>query len=240
LHQVTHIHKDIYEKLVDHGFSSRYVQHHIKKNKQGERSLDRYKNMEVSLRKAKSFSESLITMSRALPLTNSISISIYSETAVVDQVAEAQSKLKTNRDLAVSLLNAGYAIRKAIGEANAFNGVDALLTEKASLDAIEKLLAGVSAKSSIYDEDEADLVTAQAQLAALRAREQTGVDRYGRSSALSVNIVSAEISGEFQNQLADIRRRKIAVADELLGINLSSKITLSDDTVALLTEFKLI
>jgi hypothetical protein len=208
--------------------------------------LGKEKKMEVTLRKANSLSQSLLEAARSLSLTKTISISIYSATTVESEVATAQAKLTANAEKAVALTKAAYAIRGAIGVINAQSGIDALLTEKAALDATEKLLGGIGgtvAARDIYSEEVTDttVTVAQARLDALRLRSTDAAARsYGNSDAVSVNIVSDAITADIQEQLTAIRRRKVAIADELLVLNMSTKVALAAPTVALLTEFKLV
>lgn len=198
--------------------------------------------MEVTLRKAAALSQSLLETSKALPLSKTATISVYAGTTVAEVVAATQAKLSQNADKAVSLVRAAYDIRSSISTQNAINGVSKLMTERAALDTIEKMLAGITGKAATYDEPvEVDASIAQAQFDALKERlKVSSADRYGREETLSVSLLGGETVLRIQGQLADIRRRKIAIADELLTLNMTKKVALSADTVALLREFKLV
>jgi ribosomal protein L9 len=198
--------------------------------------------MEVTLRKAAALSQSLIEASRALPLTKSVSVSIYTETSVADAVKEAQEKLLANSAKVTALVGASFEIRGAIGAQNAVNGVSARLTEKAALDATEKLItAAVGGKANPFDDTvDTDSSVAQAKLDALKERQKAVVESYHREEAITVSVLTSDVASGLQEQLSTIRRRKVAIADELLTLNMTKKVTLSEATVALLNEFKLI
>jgi len=199
--------------------------------------------MEVTLRKAAALSQALLEASRALPLAKSVTVSVYADTPVADAVKEAQAKLAFNSAKVTGLIRAAFEIRGSISDQNAVNGVSKRLTEKAALDATEKLLSAAvgGAKANPFDDTpEASADIAQAQLDALRERQKNVADRYSREESLTVGVLSGDVVGGLQDQLATIRRRKVEIADELLTLNMTKKVTLSAETVALLQEFKVI
>jgi hypothetical protein len=199
--------------------------------------------MEITLRKASALSKLLLETARGLPLTNTVTVSIYSTSTVADEVAAAQAKLATNVTKAVALTKAAFSIREAIGNMNAVSGIDALLTEDAGLSASEKLILGaLGGRAVTFEDDSTDtsVVLAQSRLDAIRERQKvTATDRYSREDSVSVNVLG-EAATEFQSELVGLRRRKTAIADELLGLNMTKKVTLSPQIVTLLEEFKLV
>jgi hypothetical protein len=195
--------------------------------------------MEVTLRKANALSKALLEASRARTATNSVAVSIYAPTTVEAEVATGTTKLMSVAATVTSLIEAAYSIRDSIAMSNASNGVDSLLTEKAKLDTIEKFLAPLAGTKSYDDDDdavEASTVAYQARLDALKERAKTTTDRYNRDETITVTIAAPAIA----EQLASIRRRKIAIADELLILNMTKKVTLPEKTATLLTELKLV
>jgi hypothetical protein len=209
----------------------------------GIRSL--IEKMEITLRKASALSKALLDAGRALPLAKTVKVSIYGALSVESEVALAASTLADNVTKATALIQASFELRKAIGQVNAASGIDDLLTQKASLDAVEKLLTGIgSSSSSRYSlgsdgEDVSDVRIAQAQLDVLKSRIAAATTplSYGRSEDSVTVAVPAPM---VQEGLADIRRLKTEIADQLLALNMTKKVTLSATTVALLEEFKLI
>lgn len=202
--------------------------------------------MEVNLRKASALEQALLVAARSLPLTKTVAVSIYGGKKVAEEVQTAQDKLSANIERAVSLTNAAYKIRQNIGDVNATSGISTLLTEKATLDATEKLLTGLVGAASTPDvygmDEEADsaVSTAQARLDAMIARAATSDRSYGMQESVSVAVIGDELTAKVQDQLTSLRLRKVAISDELLLLNMSRKVTLSTETVSLLKEFKLI
>lgn len=195
--------------------------------------------MEVTLRKAATFEAALRDAAKSLTLTKQISVSIYTDSTVAELVTAAQDKLKANLADATALYNAAFEVRGQIAEANAARGVSKLLTEKAQLDATEKTIASVAGtKHDAYDEV-VDSTIAQAQLDALAQRIKSGTQTYGRET-IDVTILSEELIASLKSQLATISRRKSAITDELLGLNMFNKIVLSESTVALLKKHSLV
>jgi hypothetical protein len=201
--------------------------------------------MEVTLRKASALEQALLVAARSLPLTKTVAVSIYGGKKVAEEVQTAQDKLSANIERAVALTKAAYKIRQNIGDVNATSGISTLLTEKATLDATEKLLTGlVGAVSTpdVYGQDEeavSVVSTAQARLDAMIARAATSDRSYGMES-VSVAVIGDELTAKVQDQLTSLRLRKVAISDELLLLNMSRKVTLSTEAVSLLKEFKLI
>jgi hypothetical protein len=198
------------------------------------------KKMEVTLRKAASLEKSLQEAARSQSLVKALTISVFSPKSVSDEVVPARAKLATNLSKALSFISAAFQIREAIKKANATNGIDGLLAEKASFDAREKLISGVVSANVIFDDGETDssVDQAQARLDSLKERQKTA-DRFAQDS-VTVNIVNQDLTAQFQDQLTTIRKRKVEITDQLLILNMTKKITLTVETVALLTELKLI
>jgi hypothetical protein len=198
--------------------------------------------MEVTLRKAAALSQALLDASRQVNLGHTITLSIYSDTTASEAVQAAQKRLLENIEKATALMNASYRIRNAVGEANESAGVNALLREKAALDAREKLLSGIGSVDRRYGASADTLAdgTLQAQLDALKERSSSATGGYRAETSLTVSVMGETVSAPIQEQLVAIRRRKVAIADTLLSINLGNKISLQDAEVALLEEYKLV
>ncbi len=196
--------------------------------------------MEVTLRKAAALENALRSAATALPLTKQVKISIFADATVADSAKEVQAKLVQNAAEGVALIRAAFTIRQSIAETNAQSGISALLTEKAALDATEKLItSALGGKVNEYDEA-VDLSIAQAQLDAARERAKAVVDRYSREDSITVNILTEEVTDGLRKQLTALKRRKTALADELLALNMGKKVTISAEIEALLKKHDLV
>lgn len=197
--------------------------------------------MELTLRKASTLSKSLLDAARKLPLSRTVQISVYDQVTPEDLVKDATAILLNNLRDAGDLTRAGFELRAAIGIANSSSGISALLTEKAALDAKEKLIASVA--EPISDAAFNSAVTAPiaaAKLESVRQRLAIGEQRYGLSEELAVKVATVETVAPLKDDLLAIRRRKTQIADELLALNTSAKVPVSAFAEELLTRFKLV
>jgi hypothetical protein len=188
--------------------------------------------MELTLRKANTLVKNLLEAARKLPLERTTSLSAFLEVNPQDVVDMAAEKLRENLSDGRALTSAAFELRGQIGSANAAGGINTLLTERANLDAQEKLVAGVAEGSSHgFDVD-----TAPARLAALKDR-LANPNSYESQDSLALKVTP---DASLKDDLLVIRRRKVQIADELLAKNTSITISVSPSTQALLDRFKLV
>lgn len=201
----------------------------------------------VTLRKANAFERALLEQSKKFAFKRTIEASIHNDTPISEQVVAAQTTLKSNLTTAVALVRASHQIRAAISRQNADSGINALLSEKAALDAEEKLISSVvtgvapSRRGGGDDyefEQASEIATAQKQLENLRVRVASPNGYH--VEAVSVRILDATAIEQLSDDLAAIRRRKTQLADELLELNTSAKVSISSEAEDLLRQFKLI
>lgn len=204
----------------------------------------------VTLRKAHDFERSLNEAAKRFQFNRTIEVSIHRDETVADLVAAAQTTLRSNLASAVSLVQAAHSIRASISTANADSGINDLLSEKAALEAEEKIIAAVvnGADQQVgrgrhrtdYELDgAAEVAVAQKQLEALRVRAASA-ERFHGAETVTVRVLDTAAIEGLSGDLATIQLRKKAIADELLGLNMATKVTLTSETVALLKQFKLL
>jgi hypothetical protein len=191
--------------------------------------------MEVTLRKAAALSESLLLAARAVQLPMSVDVSIYSGTEVAGLLTDGRQKMLSAAEESEQLTNAAYGIRASIGAANSKRGIDALLTEKAGLDATEKVFTMLKSAPLARDAEEIS-----AELAMARTMVAAATTRTYRSDSITVGFNDEETSKLIKTKLAAIRRRKVAIADELLAVNMTAKVVIPESTVELLKSNQLI
>lgn len=198
--------------------------------------------MEVNLRKANAISKAMIDAAKKLPLERTTMISVYdADSSPSDVVAMAGEKLIENARAAEALIAGAYVIREGIGRANASSGVDRLLTEKACLEAQEKILAAVVEPAGDHQYDAATNVEhAEPKLDTMRKVLNSETTRYGFEEELRIKVASPDVVEPLKTELATIRRRKSAIADELIGLNTTTKLRLPDEVVDLLGTHQLI
>lgn len=187
--------------------------------------------MLVTLRKAAQLSQQALQAAAQYAIVPHLSLSAYGSVNVSDALEAHETQQRANLDASDALTCAGFAIRALIGKANRESGIDALLDEKALTDALEKRLAGSRPVR-------ADVATVRAQLTAMATRIGN-TDYYG-GDAVTVQGFSEELTTALKQAQSVHRRTKVRIADELLQLNITTKVTLSEETVATLKQFDIL
>lgn len=190
----------------------------------------------LTLRKADKIAKATLEAARRVSLTPMVAVSVYSEESLGSVADAARADLRENIALSKTLFDAAYDLRGLIGDANREAGIDALLTEKARLDAEEKALNGLSASTTAGRRSRrtvsTDFAVAEKQRDALKARlSSDNYQGYGAEETISVTVLDDSLTSELDARLTAIRKRKIAIDDRLLELNTSTKIALGDDVV---------
>jgi len=191
--------------------------------------------MELTLRKASALSKSLLETARKLPLERTVEVSVHTEGGAPAAVKPAEERLNANLADARALTTAAFELRGLIGEANREAGIDRLLTEKANLDAQERLVSSVANVDGTYNAA-TDLSLATPRLAQIKER-LARPDNYHDVDTLRVRV---PISPLLADDLLAISRRKTKIADELLDLNTTTKVSVPASVADLLTRFKLV
>jgi hypothetical protein len=198
--------------------------------------------MNVTLRKAHALSKALLEQAKRLPLKRTVTISIYDEEAPEDRVDEAAEALVANLGTAARWSPPPTPFGRRSASPTSQAGIDDLLSEKARLDAEEKLLAQViDANGSDYEFNSAtDPAFVINKLEAIVARNKTGAAYGSATEELTVKVASSEIVAPLADDLAVLRRRKTEIGDELLSKNSGVMVALDASVVELLGAAKLI
>jgi hypothetical protein len=184
--------------------------------------------MNITLRKASALQNLINETLKGLEVTTAVT---------VDEFQNADSVIAAKRDEVTktvvrktALLDVLYAVRKSVATANATAGITELLADVAQLEKriqLQGQLAGA---------------TVQLEPAVLngrldRLREQTGETRIYRStSGVETGVFTeAEVSSA-KAELADLKKRKQALQDRLLELNVGTTVSLSDKSVIVLQQ----
>lgn len=191
--------------------------------------------MQVSLRKAAALESSLRDIAKGVSLSKTVAVSVYSDNQSVEkQIEEASAALRAGVEDVRSALTTAYQIRGLIAVKNAEVGINALLIERASLDAVDRALAGLTTK------DRSEGIAAEHAFSALIAQKaRNEKSEYGTTENVSVNV-AGDLATEIKAAAAANQKRKVAIADELLSLNVGTTIVLSDEVVAVLTKHNLV
>jgi hypothetical protein len=199
----------------------------------------RKNDMQVSLRKAAALESALREVAKSINLSKTVSVSVYADTSersgtVNTQIEDAQAALREGVTDIREALTAAYAIRAQIADLNAANGITALLNERAALDAVDRAL------SSLTTKDRSEGISPEHVSEALRAqRARNEKSDYGTTDHVSVSIVG-DFAAEIKAAAAANQKRKVAIADQLLTLNVGTTLVLSDKTVEVLQKHNLV
>lgn len=194
--------------------------------------------MQISLRKAAALQIAISDAVKGLRLDDKVLVSIYSpDTAdVIGAASFVHAKAVATR---TALLDALYEIRASVGAENQTSGVSARLAQLARMERDVQFYVALSG-SAPRDEDH----VLDGKMRRLQSREDGVVSPFGRSApaaeAVTVSLFTEAQIEEFTAELRGIKRRKQALQDELMELNVRATISLSENTVGALRSEHLI
>lgn len=188
--------------------------------------------MNVTLRKASALQNAINETLKGLEVTT---------TATVDEFQDAGAVIAAKRDEVTktvvrksALLDVLYAVRKSVAAANATAGITDLLAEVAQL---EKRIQLQNALASASVQLEAAVLDGRLN----RLREQAGEARlYRHTSGVETGVFTQAEVTDAKSELAELKKRKQALQDRLLELNVSTTVALSDKSVVVLQQEGLI
>lgn len=189
--------------------------------------------MHVTLKKAAALATALAAVS--VPLESSVTLSIFSDEDPEKLVSNETTTLTDNINKSMAVNNAVYAIRSLIGRANE-GTINNLLTERALLDKQLALLNRFVQTNTRPP----DWAAVTKQIASLRDTPQPsgGYNLGGRTAnAISIQLPTNDL---VTDEIRALKKRRIAVEDQLAELNFKNTIELPEDVVTLLREFDLV
>lgn len=193
--------------------------------------------MKVSLRKADALVKALSISLKSIRPKVRLPVSVYKmpgHSAMNTELAALRETAQSEVARLYQTVAIITEIRRQLGVKNVEAGIHDLLTEKNGLDALE------AATKAFKDDEDGDIVLAwgealdfdiaQRQLTAMEERNKTAT--YGARDTLTILTALPP--------LADNRKRRVAINDELLTLNMTNTITLSPEAVALLEQADLL
>jgi hypothetical protein len=204
-------------KLATH-FPSPFLLWQIKRNRQ----------MNITLRKASALQNSINETLKGLEVTTTVTVDEFQDADSV--IAAKWGEVNETVVRKTSLLDVLYAIRKGVATANAAAGITELLADVAQLEKriqLQSQLAGATAQ----------LEPAVLDGRLTRLREQTGETRLYRStSGVETGVFTQEEVSKAKAELADLKKRKQALQDQLLELNVGTTVSLSEKSVIVLQQ----
>jgi len=204
-------------KLATH-FPSPFLLWQTKRNRQ----------MKITLRKASALQNSINDTLKGLEVTTTVTVDEFQtpETVIADARAEANKAFVRKS----ALLDVLYTIRKDVAAANAGASITNLLAEVAQLEKriqLQGLLAGATAQL------ESTVLEGRLN----RLRESTSEVRLYRSSnGVETGVFTADEIAGAKTALAELKKRKQALQDQLLELNVGTTVSLSEKSVIVLQQ----
>ena len=180
--------------------------------------------MQVTLRRAAQARNSISKALEALTVLPHTSVPPtfspeQAKTARSNALAEATGKLTLIQELEEIL----YEVRKAIGDANAKSGINALLTRRAIYDRRHKRLASLGG-TSIYESDRV-----QARLDVAR-QSLTGTYRHSIADEVTIELFEKPQALDYAAQASKLRREIVKIDDQVAELNYSTPVIVNDES----------
>ncbi len=187
---------------------------------------------QINLRKAANLQTNLLERLRETTVNTNIQITPFENLSVVLEVG--LDKLLEDDRRQAALLTALYAIRAQVATANVTSGISSKLTTVAMMDRrIDQIEAITMAGEQMKDE------VLRGRLALLKTRAEAGGEGarytgYGITEALSTSVLDEGTLDRYVAESQSLKRDRQTLKDEILELNMTTKITLDVDTVSTL------
>jgi hypothetical protein len=181
--------------------------------------------MQVSLRKANALQVAINEALKGLEFKSDVSINEFQNPA--QEIELAKRKFDLNVQRRWNLISALYDIRTKVASANAANDIDNLLADLARLEK-DLVFFAPFAKANV----QTDLKVIGGKLEKIANRE--GESYSFHSSEVSTSIFTETDLESFRSNLSVSKKKKQALQDQLLEVNVRTTIELAAGTVAVL------
>lgn len=186
--------------------------------------------MKVTLRKANTIQNSINDAVKGLEFKTEVTVNEFQ--SAEDEISKVAAELKANINRRENLQLALYEIRKAVGSANHAASIDSRLADVANLEKSIQFYTGLAGKTVRESE-----VVVAGKLDKIRNDKGENSRRsiYGYTDTVSTSVLTqADING-FRKVVADLKKQKQRLQDEILEANVRTEVALSEQTVTTLT-----
>lgn len=187
--------------------------------------------MKISLRRANALQAQILETINGMSLSTTVSLSEF--TPATDQLGVAAVNFSKALEQRKALRGAYYYIRLAVGKANDSVGIDDRLTELAEID---KNLADLAIATASVPVKSFQVIEGELK----KHSEKSSQNQYYGSAEYTSAFMSEHALSLLKEEAAQLRKRKIALNDEILSLNIKTEITLVDVAVSLLKWYNLI
>ena len=183
--------------------------------------------MRISLRKANAIQASINEAIKSIDTNVEISINEFQ--VGEDAITKAKEVLMTNITRKTEILSTLNDVRAKVCGANHGSGINERLTDVANL---EKLIQLANTLASANVREEPGVLSGKLLKIVDGASDRNS---YFNASEVKTSVLSIDDITTFKKELAELKKRKLKVQDEILELNIRTEIELSDSTVEILT-----
>lgn len=180
--------------------------------------------MQVSLRKANALQVAINEALKGLEFKADVSINEFQDPS--KELDSALAKFNANVNRRWNLISALYDIRTKVSEANSTNNIDGLLADLARLEK-DLVFFAPFAKANVRT----DIKVIEGKLEKIANRTE---DSYYAKAEVETSIFNEDNLTQFRTYLADFKKKKQALQDKLLEVNVRTTIELATGTVEVL------
>ena len=184
--------------------------------------------MKITLRKASALQNSINDTLKGIDVTTTVTVDEFQNPVEVIVGARAEANKAFVRKSA--LLDVLYTVRKDVATANAGAGITDLLAEVAQLEKRIQLQGQLASAT-------AQLESAVLEGRLARLREGGAEARlYRHSNGVETGVFTADEIAGAKTALAELKKSKQALQDQLLELNVSTTVNLSEKSVIVLQQ----
>jgi hypothetical protein len=192
--------------------------------------------MNITLRKASALQNAIQEAIRSIDITVKVELNEFESPDVA--LTDANHKLVTNDQRRNALTKVLYGIRAQVGESNALSGINKSLALSAYIDKRVGQLTALTQADALQD----NMVVINGKIEKLKSDKSETSRRsiYGYSDTVSTGVLTQTQVTAFKDELLSLKKEKQRFNDQILELNVRTEITLSAETVAVLTQEGLI
>lgn len=179
--------------------------------------------MEINLRKANAIQSEIRKAISASTAKDSVSVSEYTSN-VGEVVEKAMDQFATDVTRKVALTTALYNIRKSVGDANSTVGINGILADVQSIDAIMTIYSNVASKEVSKSLDEINARLEKMKTAPADARSAIYGERYNN---VETSVVEQSTIDAAKQKVKELKRQRQALQDRMLTLNVNTLITIT-------------
>lgn len=187
--------------------------------------------MKITLRKANAIQASINEALKGLEFNSVVSLNEFQKPQ--EEIKKASEKFAENLKERDNLIGALYSIRRAVSDANNEAGIDSRLADVARL---ERDISFYSPLAKAQVSVENDVLVGK--LGKLKGRQEDAYSRY--ENEVQTSHFAKETIESFKTRLSTAKKQKQKLQDELLTLNVKTEITLSTETVDVLTKLNVL